>query len=109
MKVKFKTWYKEEVNPYELIDAVVRKEFVTTILKVLYENPKIKEELIKVIDYFERFYSSNPFEEDKIYLGKLKKLRKIVKEVKEVKKKGNFYLGYNEKGEIVAMHYDDLS
>jgi len=96
-KVKFKTWFAEEVNLYELVEAIARGgSFVTSILKVLYENPEIKNELIKVIEFFEKFYSSKPFEEDKYYLERLKSLKDIVLNVERVEKVENVYIGYKD-------------
>jgi len=84
---------------YELVESIARGGcFVTSILKVLYENPEIKNELTEVIEFFESFFSSKPFEEDKYYLERLKSLKDIVLNVERVEKVGNVYVGYkNEK------------
>jgi len=96
-KIKFKTWFAEEVNLYELVEAIARGgNFVTSILKVLYENPGIKNELVKVIEFFEKFYSSKPFEEDKYYLERLRNLKDIVLNVERVEKVENIYIGYKD-------------
>ena len=94
MKVKFKTWYSDEVNLFELVDSIIRGYFITVILKVLYENPDIKEEILKVIEYFEKFYSKLPFEEDEYYLERLKALKEIVINIDRIEKIGNVYIGY---------------
>ena len=103
MKIKFKTWYSEEVNLYELVDFIVRGNFVTSILIVLYKYPGLKKQLLEVIGYFEKFYSSKPFEEDKYYLERLRALKSIVENVDRVERKGSVYIGYKGE-EIFATH-----
>lgn len=103
MKIKFKTWYSEEVNLYELIDSIIRGNFVPSILKVLYEYPSLKEEILRVIKYFEKFYASKQFEEDKYYLERLKALKEIVINTEKVENFGEVYIGYR-KNEVVSTY-----
>jgi len=107
MKIKFKTWFSEEVNICELVDSIIRGHFVTAILKVLYEYPSIKEELLRAIYYFEKFYSSKNFEEDKYYLERLKSMKEIVSNIDRVEKVGNIYIGY--KNNEIFANYIELS
>jgi len=105
MKVKFKTWFAEEANVYELVDSIVRGNFVTAILKVLYEYPDIKPELIEAIEFFEKFYSTKEFEEDRYYLERLKSLKEIVLNVDKIEKIDNVYVGYKDR-EIFASYVE---